>query len=639
MTEPLDPQRWARVEALFNEALDRPPAERAAFLAETCPDDEPVRREVESLLVAEGSGLTDRLGAVNRVADELVAASDSAVGRRLGPYRLEEEIGRGGMGVVYRAVRDRDDFQQTVAVKVLPGGLFSPDAVSRFRNERRILASLQHPSIARLLDGGTTPEGVPYVVMEYIDGVPVDRYAREQELDLEARIRLFLRLCDAVQYAHRNLVVHRDLKPDNILVTPEGVPKLLDFGIARLLDADDARAPLTRTRIMTPRFASPEQLRGERIGTPSDVYSLGRVLFRLLTDRDPHRAPAEDSGPSGVAELIREVLDREPPAPSAVAADRRLKGDLDVIVLKALRRDVDARYDSVRALVEDLERYLAGLPIAARPPTLRYRAAKYLRRNAVPVAAAALLVASLVGGLGAALWQGQRAERARQQAERARQQAETALFRSETVTRFLTGLFEAADPRTAGGEDVTAVQLVDRGVERIDELEDDPALQAQLLRTLAIVNVQLGRYDRAGQLAERAAGIRRGLEPDSALIAALNTWGQTLNQLGRPDSAAIVYREALDHSLALLGEEHDESLALMNNLAIVYGRTGRDAEAETLLRRLIETERRVFDPDDPIRTYALNNLGLQLTRGEAVAAARAPRARSSSLGRALSSRP
>jgi serine/threonine protein kinase len=274
MTELLDSDRWARVEALFEGALRQPVEERGTWLARECAADEGLRLEVETLLAASESGLTGRLSAVEEMAEEIMGAAGSAgVGRRLGTYQLEEEIGRGGMGVVYRGVRADGAFEQTVAVKVLPGALFSPDAGARFRNERRILAGLDHPNIARLLDGGATPEGVPYVIMEYVDGVTLDRHVRAEDLSVEARIWLFLAICEAVEYAHRNLIIHRDLKPSNVLVTSGGEPKLLDFGIAKLLESDEGGeesgggSTRTHTRIMTPRYASPEQLEGGRIGS------------------------------------------------------------------------------------------------------------------------------------------------------------------------------------------------------------------------------------------------------------------------------------------------------------------------------------------------------------------------------------
>jgi len=565
MSKPMDPDRWARVDALFDQASRRPAHERAAFLARACQGDDALRREVESLLAAGGGDVDRRIGAVGRVADRLWSGGAAAVGQRLGAYRLAEEIGRGGMGVVYRAVRDRDDFQHTVAVKVLPGALFSRKAMARFRNERSILAGLQHPNIARLLDGGATPDGIPYVIMEYVDGRPVDRYCEQTGLGLDARVRLFLTLCDAVQYAHRHLVVHRDLKPSNVLVTDEGVLKLLDFGIAKLVDPDEGAGgeptALTQSRIMTPRFASPEQLTGDRIATPSDVYSLGVILHCLLTGAHPYEdAGGMEGADAGPMDLVRRVLEGEPRAPSEVAGDARLKGDLDLIVLKALRRDVRERYESVQALADDLRLYLARRPITARPLTWSYRTTRFVSRNRAAVlggTVAALLVMAQSGILLRRLAH-----------ERDAARAEAA--RATAALDLLADAFRAADGPGADGRVPTAVDVLERGVAGLaDGPVDRPEVRAEMLDAIGLAYANLGVMDSAQAVLERGVALRDSVYGPQTLEAArgLHDLGRVLARTGRVDRADSLLQRALDIRLRELPGDHPDVASLQRELA------------------------------------------------------------------------
>jgi serine/threonine protein kinase len=359
---------------------------------------------------------------LSRVADELTAAlpdESPNIGRRIGPYRITRLLGAGGMGVVYLAERV-GDFSQQVALKLIRPGMASRAVVSRFRSERQILAVLEHPNIARLLDGGATEDGQPYLVMEYVDGVPITVHATDRALTLRDRLLLFRKICAAVHHAHQNLIVHRDIKPANILVTADGAPKLMDFGIAKLLGdaAADEAAPATQTgwRAMTPEYASPEQVRGLPMTTATDVYSLGIVLYELLTEQRPY-AFATDT-PSDVERIIVETEPRPPSAVAPPSLSRALAGDLDTIVLKALDKDASRRYDSVDRLSADVQRHLDGAPILARPQTFGYRASRFIRRHRLAVGAAALVFMSLVVGLGAAVWQQRIASRERQRADR-----------------------------------------------------------------------------------------------------------------------------------------------------------------------------------------------------------------------------
>jgi eukaryotic-like serine/threonine-protein kinase len=392
----VSPEGFARVKEVLALALERPAAERAGFVAAACGGDPELQREVESLLLAHGDadqgGFLHEPLAFGRLDPLEGEEPDVPPGRRIGRYEVVGELGRGGMGLVLRAVRADDTYRQTVALKLVPHAGLAESARQRFLEERQILATLQHPHIARLLDGGTTEEGLPFLVMELVEGEPIDRYCDREGLGMEARLRLFLKVAEAVQHAHRNLVVHRDIKPANVLVTHEGEPKLLDFGIARLLGGEasgEAPPTVTALRMLTPDYASPEQLRGDALSTATDVYSLGVLLHVLLTGRNP----------------------RQPDGP-------RLKGDLDTVVQKALHQEAAQRYSSVEAFAEDLRRYLAARPVLARRPTVSYRARMLLRRNPAAMAAGALAVAALVGGMAATARESRRAEEQRRRAER-----------------------------------------------------------------------------------------------------------------------------------------------------------------------------------------------------------------------------
>jgi len=421
----MTPERWQKVKEVLGEAMEAPPGSRPALLERICAGDESLRREVQALLDREShldSQFLSQTDLASATADLLPSQTNPWVGRRVGAYKIIEQIGAGGMGEVYRAVRDDDQYKKEVALKVVRSSQGSAFIVSRFKNERQILASLDHPNIARLLDGGTTEEGMPYLVMELIAGRPITEYCADRNLSVADRLALFVHVCAAVQYAHQRLVVHRDIKPGNILVTAEGVPKLLDFGIAKILDvAGDpyqVEATLTVFRLLTPQYASPEQVRGEPITTASDVYSLGVVLYELLTASSPY--PQTSGAPQ---DLVRSVCDFEPPRPSTAVRQRiapaprstapahpkpqlgseklarQLSGDLDNIVLMALRKEPQRRYISAEQFSEDIRRYLEKLPVVARKDTARYRASKFVTRHKAAVAAAVAVALTLVVAL------------------------------------------------------------------------------------------------------------------------------------------------------------------------------------------------------------------------------------------------
>ena len=398
---------FRRAREIFDEAVELPEKDRELFLRRAC-DDRTLREEVEALLhEAEGRTLADR---VREAASDLTypgAAAEPAAGKRLGPWELIREIGRGGMGTVYLARRADGAFRREVALKLVSSGLDSAGFLERFQRERQILASLAHPNIAGLLDGGTSEDGLSYLVMEYVDGRRLDVFCGNAGLTLDGRLRLFLAVCSAVQYLHQNLVVHRDLKPSNVLVTKDGIPKLLDFGLARLLEGDGgAERTATEFRALTPAFASPEQVRGEPVTTASDVYSLGALLYVLLTGRPPHRAQTG----AAVEAILNAVLTEEPERPSVAAPDAKVPRDLEAIVLKALRKEPNGRYGSVDLFARDVERFLEGRPVAARRGWTAYRARKFARRHWTGAAAAAVAVLSL-GVASLAVWRSSSPER------------------------------------------------------------------------------------------------------------------------------------------------------------------------------------------------------------------------------------
>ncbi len=404
---------WIQIEKLFLSAGELPAPDRHAFLLMACAGDRALLEEVESLLLHDTGGTVPLAEIVRRGVDS-VAESEVFAGRRIGAYKITETLGSGGMGSVHLGVRDDDRFHKKVAIKFIRYGMHSPGTVERFLRERQILANLDHPYIAKLLDGGETEEGTPYFVMEYVAGTPVDEYCKSRQLSTGQRCEMFRRICEAVACAHRNLIVHRDLKPGNILVNAEGMPILLDFGIAKLLDGGTARnANLTAGPwMLTPDYASPEQVRGLPTTTASDIYSLGIVLYQLLTGRKPYHVD-----PGGPLELERAICQTLPPRPSAVCTDRGLAGDLDNIVLMALRKEPERRYSSVEQFSEDVRRYLRGLPVIARDDTFGYRAGKFVRRNRAGVLVGCIAAAGLIGATLITAREARRAEQARQVAE------------------------------------------------------------------------------------------------------------------------------------------------------------------------------------------------------------------------------
>ncbi|HKD06723.1 MAG TPA: serine/threonine-protein kinase [Bryobacteraceae bacterium] len=572
--------RWPQIDEIIEQAMDQPAADRAAFLDAACGSDTRLRREIDSLLAfhQEGSltsesGFPDAMNVLEKQYAGLIR------GHQIGAYRVLREIGRGGMGNVYLASRADDAFEKRVAIKVIRRGMDVDDLVQRFRDERRILALLDHPNIARLLDGGTTDDGLPYFVMEYIEGEPIDKYCESQKLSTTERLRLFQNVCAAVSYAHRNLIVHRDIKAANVLVTKEGAPRLLDFGIAKLL-APGAPVEITQIsfRPLTPEYASPEQLQGGPITTASDIYSLGVLLYRLLTGRRPYR-----SATSSVAEMERAICEEEPVRPD-------LSRDLSAVVLTALRKDPQRRYTSVERFSDDVRRYLANLPVMARPDTRRYRASKFIQRHKAAVAMAAITFLSLSGGIAASLWQAHIAQT---------EQVKTARMNS-FLQDMVSGTWRTANQK---GMEATVADMLAEAEQRVEtELSDQPEVKAEMLLTIGEAYQRQAKYDMAerylrkayeldlklyGSDARPTATAMHALAGDDYLLgdyAAANAWFQ---------KALPVYRRHVNDATF----EMRQMPAILSDAAFAARAVGRLDEAEALWREALAYNLRVSVPN------------------------------------------
>lgn len=557
---------WERVDSIFAGALALPELERAAYVARATGSDSALRAEVHALLeaaeLADGCFGEDDPARARLLRKAFVPEASIDAGHEIGPYRLLAPLGTGGMGEVYLAERADGQFEQRAAIKLIQTSrVRGRGAIERFLRERQILARLEHPNIARLLDGGVTDDGWPYLVMEYVEGVPLWAFCEARSLPVEGRIRLLQQVGRAVQYAHRNLVVHRDLKPSNILVTDEGVPKLLDFGIAKLL-ADDLDDELTLTggRLMTPGYAAPEQLRGDPVTTAADVYALGVLLVKLLTG---HRPAGELDIPPG-----------------------RLPVDLDRIARMALRDEPERRYESAQAFVDDLQRYRESRPVSARPDTIGYRTRRFVARNRGAVAAALLVALALATGAGVALWQ---ADLARMEAARAGE-----------VGAFMLGLFEGADPDLASGEAITIQELLARASDRVDrELAGQPALQAEMHTLVGSIYGRLGLHDQGRTLLERAVDLHAATAGSGSLphTLALLEQARLEHRAGAWGEARELYGLAERRLEQNSGPRTPEVARIQRDLALLAHGEGRYQEADSLFTMARETlELRGADP-------------------------------------------
>ena len=631
---PVTGERWRKVNRLLDLALDHAPDERSEFLDRECASDTGLRAVVDRMLRAcdDSAGFLENepapMFAAPVVAASLAAdrtrVSRSAEGLRVGPYRVVREAGHGGMGVVYLAERADDQYRSRVALKLMRGGAAAPadeHLARRFLEERQILATLEHPGIARLLDGGVTDDGLPWFAMEFVEGTAIDRYCETHGLGIEERLTLFCDVCDAVAFAHRNLVVHRDLKPSNILVTERREVKLLDFGIAKLLarmdnGATDAAPTQTAVRALTPEYASPEQIRGERVSTASDVYSLGVILYELLTGQRPY-APAGRSP----HEVECAVLDMPVEPPSTAVPQpmlrRALRGDLDAIVLAAMRKEPDRRYASVDQLAGDVRRYLKRMPVTARRDGRAYRTGKFVRRHRAGVAAATLAVVVLVGF---SVVTGIQAARLRAQAERIAIERD----RARQVSAFLVDLFRSADPFAGAGPRTTVREVLDSGAARIDrDLRGQPEARAELLRAMGLSYLNLGLTTEARRLLERAIAIptRDTIDGEPRDVSARHSLAKVLQEVGEFSAAESLYRDVLAWRRQWLPRDDRHLGRSLSNLATVVAAQGRYAEAEALVREALAVDRARRPADPNMISQSLNNLGNILLREGAYAAA------------------
>ncbi|MEO0576182.1 MAG: serine/threonine-protein kinase [Pseudomonadota bacterium] len=609
-------EQWQRVRELFGKALSQPVAEQHTYVRRADVNDD-IKQEVFALLgAAEATGQSFEAIIAKAAAD---AGRAGDIDTLVDNYRIKRLIGEGGMGEVYLAERADEQYQQNVALKLLSGRMPTQELVARFVAERQMLASLEHPNIARLLDGGETSTGTPYLVMDYIDGVAIDAYCEQNDLAVRARVELFIDVCHAVEYAHRSLIVHRDVKPSNVLVTQDGTAKLLDFGIAKFLqENEDASLTRSSARVLSPMHASPEQVRGESVTVATDVYSLGVMLYQLLSGFHPYG----DKGTTA-AEVEHAICETDPVRPSVKSGNRKdyrteLSGDLDNIVLKAMSKEAARRYGSVRELIEDLQRYLAHRPVLARPSTLSYRMGKFLKRNRVSTAIAASALVVIATGSVISV----------KQITNERDIARESQRSAEAISEFLTNIFVSADPGNAKGEEVTAVALLDYGKQQIEnDLSDDPATQLVMHRVLADTYYSLERWDDSNEQLVAALAVAASMQdadiseiatvkllqgfiaqdrsdfdlaqslfaesrslrqkyhdaPHFDLAEVIAAEAHLFDQLGAHDDALRLYQESLDIIKKLGPDQQHIAGETMTKMAGVLRKEGKHDDAKPLL--------------------------------------------------------
>jgi serine/threonine-protein kinase len=634
---PSKPPSRASWELLFDELVGLDVAQRARRLDELRAVDGELAAKLERLLAAD-DGTTDFLqgSAPLHLREEGGAeAADLepqlAVGTVIGSWRLGSLLGRGGMGEVYRAERSDPSLSQKAALKVIKRGMDSQAIVRRFLRERQILAAIEHPNLARLLDGGTGPDGRLFFAMEFVDGEPITDYCEHFALDLAGRLRLIQAVCLAVDSAHRRLVVHRDLKPANILVTADGTVKLLDFGIAKLLTAeeDDGEGGLTRVgaRVLTPAYAAPEQILGEPVSTATDIYALGVLLFELITGQLPHRRDSLDV--VSFAEAVgRETIERPSVTLERQGGDRKLArrvaGDLDLIVLTALHRDPARRYPSAQALADEIGRYLSGRPIHARPDALAYRVRKFVGRYRLPVAAVAVGLLALLAGTGLSLWQGYEARAAAVRAAAEARRAAAEARRAEQVKSFLISIFKQSDPESGDGTHLTARELLVRGANQLESgLAGEPQVQADLFAAVSQIEDNLSLNDLALAHAKRALALRVATLPpsDGRIGLAQSVLGQALQAAGKEAEAQKSYAEAIHLLVPAFGDDSVEVATARRGLAVSLSMARDAGKSVLLLQESLAVFTRTFGESSEETGTTLHDLGFALESSQRYAEA------------------
>lgn len=633
----MDSNRWLRLKELFNEAMDADELDMQAFLARVEEEDPGLRTELEVMLYTHDESQALAIeGRLLSEEDSPYSEAEDMVGTRVGAYEIEKLIGTGGMGEVFLARRADGRFEQEVAIKLLRAGLKSVNMIRRFRVERHILARLTHSNIARLLDGGMTEDGRPYLITEYVEGVPISTFCDYHKLTIAERLNLFRQVCEAVQFAHQNLVVHRDLKPTNILVTKQGVVKLLDFGIAKLLNPEDEQISLIETRpemrIMTPEYAAPEQVQGQAITTATDVYALGVLLYELLVGVRPYQFKSRlqheisrvicEVEPQRPSTVISEVLDEDETRPRSIeiSEGRRtrigrlrklLKGDLDNIIMMALRKSPERRYASVDHFASDLKRYLEGQPVLAQKDTFNYRLGKFIRRHRWPVAIATLFVVMLLGFTGTTIWQAQRISKERDLAETERNT-------SDQVVQVLVDLFEMSNPEKAPGGDTLRVGTFLRQAESkmLESLEDQPVVQSKMKHVLGSMYHVRGDFGSAKDLYEQALSQQHELkgpgDPLSAMIS--HDMARLALTAGSPKEAEPLLRESLMRLREIHGDQSEQVLRAIQDLTWAM----QDPEEKAaLLYEALGLLEELFPDDDIQLARWLNTIGsYHFSKGE-----------------------
>ena len=601
----MESERWERMQALFHEAAEQPATGRRAFLESVCGDDPSLLKDVLSLLEEDAAGASFLDSGVGEMAQDLLAEPSAPLLplKEIGPYRIQGLLGEGGMGVVYLACRE--DLGSQVAIKVLRDAWMSSARRERFTVERRTLAQLNHPSIARLYDADTLADGTPWFAMEYVEGAPLNAYRRARACDVAERLRLFRAICEAVEYAHRHAIIHRDLKPSNILVKADGSVRLLDFGIAKQLDSEGTSQDHTRTglRLMTPAYAAPEQIRGDPASVQTDVYGLGVILYELLTGRVPFDPAGHSTG-----ELERMILEREPAKPSAAVGtaqtlSRASWADLDVLCLTAMRKEAARRYRSVEALIRDLDHYLKGEPLEARPDTLGYRTSKFVRRNRRAVFAAAavsLTVVVLVTFFTVRL-------------AVARNTAMAQAARAQRIQRFMLNLFNGGDKEAGPADNLRVVSLLDRGVQEARSLDREPAVQADLYETLGGIYQKLGKFDQADTLLRGALEERKSVEGPGGVDVAESQveLGLLRSDQVKLDEAERLVRDGLEKTKRLRPPDNAAVSKALLALGQVLQARGAFTEAIGILEQAVKLESTPGPPTpelaDTLRELAINN--------------------------------
>lgn len=671
----MTPERWQHIKTIVQTVLTLSEPKRNEYITYACREDGELRSEIEKLLQAieksEEARFMDRLNIEREnlsadLSDQWHAISSriDLIGKQIGLYKITELLGTGGMGSVFKAERSDGNFNQTVAIKLIRKGFESDENIKRFQMEQEILARLRHHNIAQLYDGGFTTDGTPFLVMEYVNGTPIDEYCNEHKLTIDERIDLFKNVCSAVQHAHSNLVIHRDLKTKNIFVTREGFVKILDFGVAKLLNPGFTDLTLLETqpgqKFWTPHYASPEQVKGESITIATDVYALGILLYKLLTDSYPL-----DLRGKNLAEVEKLITEYQPVLPSRAIKNndpgqcaylrntsppelrKTLLGDLDALVLKAIRKNANYRYSTVEQLLDDIDRYQKKLPLSARKGTVRYRISKFTRRNKTVLTGASLILfLVLTMGIYHVVRLAEERNIAQQEAAKA-----------QATQDYLVGLFTAADPAENRGEPFTIQEIVERGIHRLTEnFGDQPEVHSEMLKVLGRVEQALGDYTLSAELLDEALHMTRDLHgenhPDVADVAALlgdvlrwkgefdraesllrealeirrgyftgdhadiainmDRLARTLEMKGELEESENLYRNALAMRERLFGENSDAVSANLNNLGWLLHQKGNHTEAETTLRRSLEIKEQLLEPPHPAIASTLSNLAVVL---------------------------